>query len=330
MKRILFTLCACTLIISNLFAQSDEGRFSPIQLTLLYPLGTNGAAAYRYGNGLSINLLAGLSRNESALALGGLANIVLNDTKGVQIAGLYNHTGRDARGFVLSGLAAFTGGHHHGVQLSGLANLAHKVSGLQFAGLINVAHKVSGLQFAGLINVAGKVRGVQFAGLINIAEESDYPIGVINIIRNGEQGIAVGYNETGGLSITYRSGGGVTYGIIGGGYSLKAGRTTYLVEGGLGAHIHLSNMFRLNNELKFETLYAGLDNATFKAAYSLLPACKLARHIEIFAGPSLNYMFSNDADNAGMFPSHSLWKKHEGASLRQVFVGYQLGLQYLF
>jgi hypothetical protein len=41
-------------------------------------------------------------------------------------------------------------------------------------------------------------------------------------------------------------------------------------------------------------------------------------------------MYSNDPDKAGIFPSHSLWKKHEGNTRQQVFVGYLLGLQYLF
>jgi hypothetical protein len=184
------------------------------------------------------------------------------------------------------------------------------------------------LQFASLVNIAGKVRGVQF-GVVNIADENDYPIGLVNLIKKGRKSIAVTCNETGSMTVSFRSGGKVTYGIVGYGYNFKAGKKTYLAEGGLGIRLPVASKFGINNEFKIETFHSS-DNATCKAGYSLLPAYQFTPHIEIFAGPSINYMYSDDINHADMFPSHSLWKKRDASTRQQVFIGYQLGVQYVF
>jgi hypothetical protein len=48
---------------------------------------------------------------------------------------------------------------------------------------------------------------VQIAGFINIADSSDYSIGIINIIRQGEKGIGVSVDETKTAMVSFRSGG---------------------------------------------------------------------------------------------------------------------------
>jgi len=184
-------LCAIVATINIVFAgllpaqesptgKGDESSF--IQLTLVPPLSTNGFHSYRYSNHISINLLAGLSQNEYGFALGGLANLVRGQSNGFMLAGLVNHVRNGGRGAMLSG---------------GM-NMAYRpYSGWLFAGLANVAQDVDGFQFAGLLNKAKDVNGVQFAGLINVAENSDCPIGLINIIKNGEMGVAITYDEMG-------------------------------------------------------------------------------------------------------------------------------------
>lgn len=287
---------------------SQTAKSSTFQLSLFPPLSTNWVHSYQYSNKVSLNLLVGLSRNEKGVAIAGLTNIIINDAKGFQFAGLGNVVKND-------------------------------LSGVQFAGLINIAKNVNGFQFAGLINKAKNVNGVQFAGIINIAENSDYPIGLINIIKNGEKGIAITYNEVGSLMATFRSGGRVTYGIIGVGYNHKTSGRSYATEAGFGIHIHCLRWFKINNELKvacfgfsdkpFIVNDDKLSNTVITTNYSILPAFKISSHIELFGGPSLNYMNSRDTNTELNF-GHSIWKQSGSTRLQQIYVGYQVGVQYLF
>jgi hypothetical protein len=362
MRKTASAILLCAVIATAALAQTGSGRRAGFQASLIYPSGTNGVRATQYTNKVSLNVLAGISRNEEAVTLGGLANIILHDATGLQAAGLYNHTGNDGTGVALSGLASYAGHDYRGLQVAGLANVVlhgasglrvaglynhaggdgrgfslaglanytgRAYSGLQVAGLVNVAGSIQGVQLSPLVNVAGNVRGVQLAGLVNVAAESDYPIGLVNLIRNGEKSIAVACDETGSLAISFRSGGRVTYGIIGYGYTLKGWRKAFFSEGGLGAHIRLAPRFRLNSELRLEVRHASA-NATIKAGCHWLAACRIAPHVEIFAGPGIHYMYSDDVSDTGLFPRHSLWKKHGSGQWQQVYAGFRLGMQYVF
>ena len=199
---------------------------------------------------------------------------------------------------------------------------------MHFAGLVNISKDYSGFQFAGLVNIAQKVDGVQFAGLLNIAESSDWPIALINIIKNGDLGIAVTYNEIGSMVVALRSGGRHTYGIVGIGYNHKVNR--YVTAGGLGAHIHVTRWLTLNNELVGETLNNFSKYITFKVGYAFLPAFRLTPHIELFGGPSINYIQTDDLRNVDMIPDKHIWRKFGDTKFQQVYFGYQAGLQYFF
>lgn len=298
MKKILVVmLCLCA---HTVFAQTQDSKKSPFQLSFVSPLGTNGLQSSQYTNTVSLNLLAGISKNEEAFTLGGLSNIILNDAKGVQIAGLSNYVGNEGRGF-------------------------------QLAGLVNVNKGgFSGFQLAGLVNIAKDVEGVQLAGLINIAENSDCPIGLINIIKNGEMGIAVTYDGIGNVVASFRSGGKYTYGILGVGYNHKIDRTRLVTEAGLGAHIPVVKWFRINNEIKFSTIGCDSSKPVVNVGYYLLPAFKLGNHFELFGGVSINYMESKNMNTENVFPNHSLWKSYSSTRLQQCYIGYQAGVQYIF
>lgn len=329
MKKIL-TLLLCVLTYSTLSAQTSTEKRTTFQLTFFPPLSTNGMYSHQYTNTISINLLAGISQNEEALTWGGLANVVLNDAKGFQMAGLANYVGNDGQGFQNAGLANINKNRFSGFQMAGLVNTASEMKGFQFSGLVNIASDVNGVQFAGLINIAKDVHGVQFAGLINIAENSDCPIGLINIIKNGEKGIAVTYDAIGSTVVSFRSGGKYTYGILGVGYNHKSSNNSLVTEGGLGAHIPVTPWFRINNELKATSIGNNTDEPVFNAGYSLLPAFRIGKHVELFAGAGINYMDTKDMNNLKMFPNHSLWKKSGSARMQQLYIGYQFGLQYIF
>lgn len=326
-------LCVVVAINSIVFAgqlpaqespTGKEGESSFIQLTLVPPLSTNGFRSYRYSNHISINLLAGLSQNEYGFALGGLANLVRGQSNGFMLAGLVNHVRNGGRGTMLSG---------------GM-NMAYRLySGWLFAGLANVAQDVDGFQFAGLLNKAKDVNGVQLAGLINVAENSDCPIGLINIIKNGEMGVAITYDEMGSALLSFRSGGKYTYGIVGMGYNHKTHGRSYAAQVGYGVHIPCTSWLRVNNELKVSCFgYSNdpliihddhLKNTVIHVGYSLLPAFRLHSRVELFGGPSINYV---DAGwkNKETLPSHSLWESSGSGRFRQIHLGFQTGVQYTF
>jgi hypothetical protein len=289
----------------------DGGKYTPFQFSFIYPLGTNGIDSPEYTNSVSINLLGGISHNEKAFTLSGLATIIRRNADGFQMAGLLNCIGNEGKGFLLSGLASYV----------------DRYEGVQFAGLFNAAKDVKGVQFAGLFNAAKDVKGVQIAGLLNVAEQSDYPIAIVNFVKNGEKSISLSYNETGSALVSFRSGGRVTYGILGCGYSHKAKGNAFVIEGGLGAHIRCSSRFRINNEIKGENSIS--KNAFFKAGYHVLPTYRITPHWEIFLGTGINYIQTNDLKNDSIFSGISLWKKQRNAKIRQIHIGYSVGIQFI-
>ena len=100
-----------------------------------------------------------------------------------------------------------------------------------------MGNEVVGSQITGVVNLAKKVSGVQFAALVNIADESDYPIGLLNLIKSGEYALGVQYDEVGTTAITLRTGSRFTYGIIGLGYNYRAHEKTLATIVGLGVHL---------------------------------------------------------------------------------------------
>ena len=304
-------LAACA--VGNASAQEKRSAF---QLTFFPPLGTNGREAAQYTNTVSLNLLVGISKNEEAVAFGGLANLINHNSNGVQFAGLLNAVGNRGEGLLFSGLLNGVGRQYDGAQFAGLANStreamdgvqfagllnrAKEIDGAQFSALANVAAEVEGAQFAGLLNIARKVDGVQVATLINIAEESSTPIGLLNLIKNGKKSVGVTYNEIGSTIAAFRSGGSssekvryrdrngeivrtthsrlLTYGILGAGYNHRAKDDVYVILAGLGATIRCTPWLSIDNELTFESLHDfKRGTETFRTGYTLLPAFSFGR-----------------------------------------------------
>ncbi len=305
----------------KLWSQSNPegengGKWRPIQVSFFYPLCTNGFEASSCANNLSISFIEGRSRSVNGLALAGCVNTVKADSRGLLVSGILN--------------AVY--GTMSGVQLAGLVNIAGTASrGIQLAGLVNVARDFSGLQLAGLVNVAHTVRGVQLAGLINVADSSDFPIGFINLIKNGEMGIAVSYNELGTTMLSFQSGGRYTYGIVGIGYNhYLRGQQPFIAGGGIGARINCTNWLRLSCELTSTNLLpakASLDRLMV-LNFSLLPAFRLLPHLELFGGPRLSYASVNH-DCRNVLPSYSLWRRLGPSRIQQLHLGFQAGVQYI-
>lgn len=359
MKKIL-ALILFAFIYNLTFAQTEDSRKAAFHFSFISPVGTNGLQSAKTTNVASLNLLVGISKNEKAFTLGGFSNVILNNATGVQIAGLANYVGNKGLGFQVGGFTninrgAFSGfqlaglfntakdvkgvqvaGFFNaakdakGMQVAGLVNVAKNVNGVQIAGFVNTAKDVKGVQFSGLVNVAKDVKGVQVAGLVNIADNSDVPIGLINIIKNGEMGISITYDGIGNVMASFRSGGKYTYGIIGLGYNHKVKSYGLVSEAGFGARIPIAKWFRINNELKASSIKSSLKETIINTGYALLPAFRIGKHFEIFGGASINYMETTDMSARNIFPTQSLWSGNNPAKLEQVYIGYQVGMQVIF
>lgn len=273
-------------------------------------------------------------RSAKGSQFAGFANLAQADVIGAQFSGFLNTAGGDLKGVQFAGFANVAR-NVSGSQFAGFTNTAKNVSSSQFSGFINVAKDVKGSQFAGFINVAKKVKGAQVAGFINIAESSDYPIGIINIIKNGEKSIAATIDESQTSMLTFRSGGKHLYGIIGAGYNFKNKDEVYAFEAGFGAHFFQTKHFRLNMELTQTILESFEAGEYFKGTLRMLPAVKVAPWLEIFGGPSINFVSTNTVEGSALHPENEklmlhTWQNRWSDFRQSLHIGYQAGLQIAF
>ena len=329
----------------NVFSQED--KFRPVQINFGFPLSTiNMKEAKSYTNAFSINLLVGISKNERSLSLSCLSNIVANNATGLQIAGISNHIGNKGYGIAVAGIAN-TAGFYNGIQIGGIsnftkdsnigsqiggiANYSGSTKGLMLGGISNISGDFTGFQFAGVMNVAKNVKGVQFASIINIADDSDFPIAFINIIKNGKMGVSLSYDILNNTVLSFRSGGKYTYGILGVGYNAKVNDGSKIVaEAGYGIHIPVNHLFEINNEFKATSVGFSNDKACYNFAYLLAPSVTFWNHYNIFGGVSFNYLNSNYEDSNDLLPKKYLWSKDTNDNAQRMYIGYQIGLQYVF
>lgn len=279
--------------------------------------------------GLQIAGFANTYGEGQGAAFAGFGNISRGNVKGAQFAGFGNIAkavdGAQFAGFFNKASSV------KGAQFAGFMNLTNKdVSSSQLAGFINKAENVGGSQFAGFINIAKKVKGVQGAGFINIADSSDYPIGIINLIKKGEKGISITTDETANMMLSFRSGGKVLYGIIGIGYNFKNKDEVYAMEAGLGAHWFQSKSFRLNTELTGMSVESFKAGEYFKTSLKVLPALRIGKHFEVFGGPSLNSISTNTTEGRNLHKKfiHS-WGNKWGNSFQALYIGYGGGIQFI-
>lgn len=332
------------ILLSSCLASVAQDRERGVNIGFVYPLSTHGVHAKEYANIFSLHALVGLSRSEKAFTAAGFGNMVIDDASGFQAAGFFNIIGgdahgfkaagffnsyRDAHGFQAAGFANFSRGDIDGFQSAGFLNRADSVHGAQAAGFINIAGDVQGSQMAGFINIAKKVKGVQIAGFINIADSSEYPIAPVNIIANGEKYLGVTTDENMSTILSFRSGSKKLYGIVGVGYNFKNDNEVLVVQYGLGAHFFARNPFRLNVEGTVTHLQGSGRGKIMKTSFSALPALKLGRNLELFAGPSLNFASTTSTEDRDLV-DHYIWHR---TSVREnklygMYVGYTAGLQF--
>ncbi|WP_285008105.1 hypothetical protein [Pedobacter faecalis] len=302
-----------------------------VHLGIVYPLSTNGTHAPLDTNNLSIHLFAGVSAEEQGPSFAGFSNVVRGNANGAQFAGFSNHIGKKANGGLFAGFLNTSGGGDHAA-FAGFGNVATgDMKGLQVAGFVNTARDVNGSQIAGFINVARKVKGAQIAGFVNIADSSDCPIGIINIIRQGEKSVGLTIDENQTLMAGFRSGGKVMYGIIGLGYNFKNDDAVYAFEAGLGAHLLRTPVFRLNTELVSGMLEDFEEGEYFKASFRVMPAVKIGQSIELFAGPALHFISTDTAEGVNLTKRYlKEWNGDWDEDFRALYLGYTAGLHIRF
>jgi hypothetical protein len=316
--------------------------YSPYQISLIPGLSTHGMFNSQIINHGSLNLIGGYTAGVDGMELAGVFNINQKDVRSLQMAGVFNLVGQNARGLQLAGVSntvledvsgvQIAGvknwtGNSKGVQIAGVFNISERSQGLQLAGCLNRSSEETGSQISGVVNIGGKVKGIQIAGILNVADSSDYPIGLINIIKNGRKSIAVGTDESGSANFTFRSGGRVLYGLTGIGFYLTDHELPYAFDAGIGAHFVDGKTFSFHAELVNRISTDFKDRTQPRLSLKLLPELHMGDHFSIFAGPSLSFTYPERKD-AGIEKIPG-WVLHENKSNgKALHIGLTGGLMY--
>ncbi|NLR61352.1 hypothetical protein HGH93_24845 [Chitinophaga polysaccharea] len=245
--------------------------------------------------------------NAGGATLAGFLNLINGNVNGFQGAGFANLGAKDVNGTQMAGFIN-TAQSNAQAQLAGFSNIVKDKAAVQVAGFLNKADTVQH-QIAGFINIAKKVKGVQVAGFINIADSSEYPIGLVNIVKGGEKQVSVSIDETMTTIAAFKSGGRVLYGILGIGYNLKDNpNPLYALQGGIGAHLPLTAHFRINGEALNTVLTDFKKGYYHRQTVGIFPAYRFGNRVEIFAGPTFNFV-STKHDVGRDLVSHYIWSE---------------------
>jgi len=115
-------------------------------------------------------------------------------------------------------------------------------------------------------------------------------------------------------------------------YNGKDKKDLYAWEGGLGAHFNIVRNLRLNTELVSIGLtdFKSGSGDYFRGSLRLLPALRLGHRVELFAGPSFNYIRSEKGKGAGLV-THYLWSERESSGvLHGLYFGATGGMNIIF
>ena len=258
------------------------------------------------------------------------ANIVGGDVRGVQLAPVDIALGRiqgaqlgvvalgkgDIEGAQIS-VVSVGGGSLLGAQLGVVNVLGGSVAGAQTAvvnvaaadvkggqvGVVNVVHGgVEGVQI-GTTNIAtGEVRGTQ-VGVVNVADVSDYPVGVVSIVRHGRTSADGWVTESGIAMAGVRHGGRVIHNVYGVGFHGPA-PAAWSFALGLGVRAELAPKLHVDFETIAYWLQRGAPfaedaqvasvGASF--GYALTPVFGL------FAAPTFNVLVTPDKELSDVGP----------------------------
>ena len=316
---------AILLLSSPVMSQEDSLQQKAVQVSFIYPLGTNGIQSPKVSNNFSFNVLGGLNGGVHGMEIGGVVNVNTGAVNGWQIAGVTNINKQNTNGVIIGGVANIIGdsssgcfmagvsnliagntsgmyvagvsnsnsGILNGTQVSGVSNFsAGNVNGVQVSGVSNVTMgNLNGVQI-GLVNVARKTTGVQL-GLINISDEyvKGIPIGLFSIVKKGYHAIEASAGDAIPLSVNIKSGVDRFYNIYKLGMLLDNEDVRFTMGLGVGTKIGLSEKFSLAIELSNSQVIKDYDQdgLEFLSQGNIQAQFSLGR-FSLFAGPTLNML----------------------------------------
>lgn len=338
---------------------------SPVQVSFVPGLSTNGLYNSQMVNTVSLNALAGYSagvngvelaglfnvnkynvRNFQAaglintvggtvdgVQLAGIGNVVLDSVVGVQGAGIFNAVKSNFLGVQMAGIVNVNAKGLKGAQLAGIGNTSIKgVKGWQMAGIYNVAaDSLSGGQLAGIINYARKIKGFQM-GLLNIADTLDgVSLGLLNISRNGYHKLAISSNDITNTNLSFITGNAKLYTALRAGYNISDTAKVFSFGVAIGHDFKFNNTFSLGSQISFDQLYLGSwnkSNLLSKAGFNL--QFQLAKGIGLFAGPYYNVYYTNQINKVKNY-SYPILNNglayHSYSDRVKAWVGFEAGIR---
>jgi hypothetical protein len=306
----------------------------PFGIDLAPGLGASSVGGKRIERATSLNLIGGLTGIVHGFELGGVINLDMVATCGVQVSGVINITKGPVEGLQLGqinlasqrldgvqfGMINFAGRETDGAQL-GLVNFTRDtVHGAQL-GLVNVAARdVHGLQL-GLVNAGARdVHGLQL-GLVNFASDSDESIGLVSVVAHGRTQLDVWGTDAGLLMVGVEHGGRRFHNIYGVGISARDRQPLLAAAYGLGVRVATPGDFFVDVDAIAYGLFIH-DSARRRFDTSTIAQLRvpigwqLTAAVSVFLAPSLNVSVA-DADRnllaaPDLFGSRRL--SHSGAS----------------
>ena len=173
----------------------DTLKETPVQISFIYPMGTNGRNSPEFTNRFSLNVLSGYNGGVKGAEIGSLVNLIQYDVHGTQIAGLVNLDRGYFTGAQFAGITNLVGNNSKGFQAAGIGNLNKKRSeGAQVAGVVNITGDTSSVfQAAGILSYSqGSNIGGQFSGVASISKGSlvgPQASGVLNLVYGNAKGV---------------------------------------------------------------------------------------------------------------------------------------------
>jgi hypothetical protein len=246
--------------------------------------------------------LVGIGYNLRGAGFGGIGLNNAGFVHGAQFSGIYNTVSQDMTGLEMAGIFNWVQEDVRGAQMAGIFNVVEgSGSGYQSAGIFNWTRgSFNGLQM-GLVNYSGGSDGSGVRiGLVNISESEDvFPVGLVNVIKNGLMHPSVWYDDLGFINLGLKSGSKYFYSILGLGVHqdlIFDDSHMFVTRTGLGVELPLNKVFldfdvtvghiMLNYPWDEDNRSALIAQARFSAGY------KLFEHLGLFAGISYDYILS--------------------------------------
>ena len=271
--------------------------------------------------------------NVDGFQLAGFLNVADGNVKLGQMSGFMNF-GDDVDGFQLAGFFNMANGDVRTGQFSGFMNRSEDVNGVQLSGSVNIANDVKGAQLSGLINIADTVKGVQF-GLINICDTSSgVSLGFFSHVKKGYRSVQLSANGVFPVNIAYKTGTHKFYNI----FSFGAGPTKlypWSLGFGFGARKKLKKKFSLDFELTANRTFEeemGEEELNLLNKFETILNYKLAKHMTLSAGPSVNVHVSSVKNSEGEFITdiavNPFFERASDKTQVQMWIGGKVGLSF--